>query len=58
MSETSPTLGCSIEILRDICQYVGLSMTVYGKPIQKKSYAKIRGWNYMVQTRACSKSVL
>ena len=38
--------------------YVGLSTIVYGKSIQKKSYAKMRGQNYVVQTRACSKSVL
>ena len=58
-SEASPTLGCSIEILRDIyiCMSVGLSTIVYGNPY-KKWYAKMRGRNYVVQTRACSKSVL
>ena len=38
-----------------ISMYVGMSSNVYGKTIQKKSYAKMRGWNYVVQTRACSK---
>ena len=33
-SEASPTLGCSIEILRDIYIYVCMSTIVYGKPIQ------------------------
>ena len=59
--EASPILGCSIEISRDIyiyiCLYVGLSTIVYGKPIQKL-YAKMRGQKYIVQTCACSKSVL
>ena len=32
--------------------YVGMSSIVYGKTL----YAKMRGWNYVVQTRACSKS--
>ena len=45
-SEASPTLGCSIEISRDICIYVCLS------------WSKKRRRNYVGQTRACSKSVL
>ena len=45
-SEASPTLGCSIEISRDICMYVCLSRS------------KKRRRNYVGQTRACSKSVL
>ena len=57
-SEASPTLGCSIEILRDIyiyvCMYVCLQLSM-GKQY-KKSNAKMRGRNYVVQTRACSKS--
>ena len=44
-SEASPTLGCSIEISRDICIYVCLSRSK-------------RRRNYVGQTRACSKSVL
>ena len=57
-SEASPTLGCSIDISRDIYiyMYVCMSSIVYGKTIQKKSYAKMRGRNYIVQTRSCSKS--
>ena len=34
-----------------------MSTFVYGKPIQKKWYVKMRGRNYVVQTRAWSKSV-
>ena len=45
-SEASPTLGCSIEISRDICRYVCLS------------WSKKRRRKYVGQTRACSKSVL
>ena len=32
-----------------------MSSIVYGKTIQNKSYATMRGRNYVVQTRACSK---
>ena len=32
-----------------------MSSIVYGKNNTKKLYAKLRGWNYVVQTRACSK---
>ena len=42
-SEASPTLGCSIEILRDI--YV---------PVCMSWYAKVRRRNYVTQKRACS----
>ena len=35
-----------------------MSMIVYGKTHTKKSYAKMRERNYVVQIRACSKSVL
>ena len=45
-SEASPTLGCSIEISRDICMSVCLS------------WSKKRRRKYVGQTRACSKSVL
>ena len=46
-SEASPTLWCSIEILRDIyiCMYVCLRLSM-GKQY-KKSYAKMRGRNYV-----------
>ena len=47
-----PTLGCSIEISLDLCRYVCLRETH-----TKNLYAKMRVRNYMVQTRACSKSV-
>ena len=53
-SEASPTLGCSIEISRDICRYVGM----YVGLSTKNMYAKMRGQNYMAQTCACSNSVL
>ena len=43
----SPTLGCSIKILRDIYSiYMSVCL----------SYAKMRRRNYVAQTRACSKS--
>ena len=42
-SEASPTLGCSIEILRDIYMYVCLSSIVYGKTIQKNRMLKSVG---------------
>ena len=42
-SEASPTLGCSIEILRDICMYVCMSSIVYGKTIQKNRMLKCVG---------------
>ena len=45
-SEASPTLGCSIEISRDIYMSVCLS------------WSKKRRRKYVGQTRACSKSVL
>ena len=49
-SEVSPTLGCSIEISRDIYNMsVGLSTIVYGKPIQKmvcqNAWVGLRGPN-------------
>ena len=49
-SEASPTLGCSIEISRDIYMSVGRSVCL--------SWSKKRRRNYVGQTRACSKSVL
>ena len=54
-SEASPTLRCSIEISRDIyiCMYV---FDCLWENNTKKLYAKMRGRNYVVQTRACSKS--
>ena len=42
-SEASPTLGCSIEISRDIYMYVGLSTFVYGNPIHKICMLKCMG---------------
>ena len=48
-SEASPTLGCSIEISRDI--YIYICRYVCRGP-------KKRRRNYVGQTRACSKSVL
>ena len=45
-SEESPTLGCSIEISRDI--YMSVCMSVVCQIT----------WNHVNQTRACSKSVL
>ena len=45
-SEASPTLGCSIEISRDIYMCMCLS------------WSKKRRRKYVGQTRACSKSVL
>ena len=50
--EASPTLGCSIEISRDIYVCLRLSM---GKQYKKIVCQKMRGRNYVVQTRACSK---
>ena len=47
-SEASPTLGCSIEISRDIYIYMCMCL----------SWSKKRRRNYVGQTRACSKSVL
>ena len=51
--EGSPTLGCSIEILRDkypcVGMYVGVST--------KNTYAIMRGQNDLAKTCACSKSV-
>ena len=49
-SEASPTLGCSIEISRDIYMYVGRYVCL--------SWSKKRRRKYVGQTRACSKSVL
>ena len=43
-SEASPTLGCSIEISRDIYIYVSV--------VVQNAHAELRG-----QTRACSRSV-
>ena len=51
MSEASPTLGCSIEILRDI--YMCRSAVCLKETLQK---IQIRGRNYVAQKRACSKS--
>ena len=54
-------MGCSIEISRDIyiicmsvCRFVYDSV---GNPC-KKTYVKMRERNYVIQTRACSKSDL
>ena len=43
-SEASPTLGCSIEISRDIL-YICMSSIVYGKTIQKNCMLKCVGGN-------------
>ena len=37
-----------------VCMYVGL----YRETHTKNTYTKMRGRNYVAQTRACSKSVL
>ena len=50
-SEASPTLGCSIEISRDIYIYIYICRYVCRGP-------KKRRRNYVGQTHACSKSVL
>ena len=56
-SEASPTLGCSIEISCDI--YVYMYVCQFSRKTHtKKTYAKMRGRNYVAQTRACSKSDL
>ena len=47
-SEASPTLGCSIEISRDIYIYIYMCVSVVCQIT----------WNHVNQTRACSKSVL
>ena len=39
--------------LRVICRYVCMSVC-----LQKNTYVKMCGWNYVAQTRTCSKSVL
>ena len=56
-NEASPTLGCSIEISRDIYIYIYVVGMLY---VVCLSYVKSRGitWNHVNQTRACSKSVL
>ena len=52
-SEASPTLGCSIEILRDI--YICMSTIVYGKTIQKNCMLKrVGGIKYSKHTHAQS----
>ena len=53
-SEASPTLGCSIEITRDIYPYVGMYIDLS----TKNTYAKMRGRNYVAKTHACSKLAL
>ena len=57
-NEASPTLGCSIEILHDILYIYMYVYDCVWENNTKKSYAKMRWRNYLVQTRACSKSVL
>ena len=51
-SVASPTLGCSIEISRDIYMHV---FNCLWKNNTKKMYVKMRWRNYIVQTRASSK---
>ena len=54
----SPTLDCSIEMLRYICRYVcryvGMLVCWYVGLSTKNMYAKMHGQNYMVQIHACS----
>ena len=50
-SEASPTLGCSIEISRDIYMYIYIYVVGMSVVCQIT-------WNHVNQTRACSKSVL
>ena len=50
-SEASPTLGCSIEISRDIYIYIYIYYICVSVVCQIT-------WNHVNQTRACSKSVL
>ena len=58
MSEASPTLGCSIEISRDIYIYMYVFDCLWENNT-KKLYAKMRGRNYVVQTCThAQKSVL
>ena len=57
-SEASPTLGCSIEILRDIYICMSVCLRLSMGNTYKKLVCKMRGRNYVFQTRACSKSVL
>ena len=52
-SEATPTLGCSIETSRDIYSYIYIFDCLWENNT-KKLYAKLRRWNYVVQTRACS----
>ena len=49
----SATLGCLIVISRDIYRCVYVFDCLWDNT--KKSYAKMRGLHYVVQTRACSK---
>ena len=52
-----PVMGTIFLVYIYMCMYVSMSVCLrfYGKPIQKKLYAKMRGRFYVVQTRACSK---
>ena len=47
-SEASPTLGCSIEISRDICRYVCMSVVVQksvgGITWAKRAHAQSQYW--------------
>ena len=49
-SEASPTLGCSIEISRDIYMYIYIYVCL--------SYVKLTAWAELRSPRACSKSFL
>ena len=49
-SEASPTLGCSIEISRDICRYVGLSTK---NSSTKNLWAELRGPNTRMLKVSC-----
>ena len=56
-AKRAPTLDCSIEISCDIYMYVSMSVCLWENHT-KNTYAKMRGQNYMTQTRTYSKSVL
>ena len=43
-------VGCTVYICMSVCRMLWETHT-------KKTYAKMRGKNYVIQTRACSKSV-
>ena len=44
-NEASPTLGCSIEISRDICRCVSVYVDLYKKYVCQNAWAELRGPN-------------